>query len=252
MSKSTHDTLPLVLAKFHSGKPYAIIAAETGLSHRTICRLLKKQNLTDAGRVKIPKEHKYQSELGKKYNFLTVTGFEYDKVKTWWFLQVKCECGRTGRELARKLKNGQRKTCGYKGCQYHSEVVKDNGKRSNFTGYKDILGSKWASWRCGALRRGLSFEITIEKAWEKLVEQNFRCALTGLDLSFNSCYSKIDGCASIDRIDSRKHYTLDNIQWVHKDVNRMKSNFTEEKLYKLAKLYCETYENKSLASCPNS
>jgi len=34
--------------------------------------------------------------------------------------------------------------------------------------------------------------------------------------------------ASLDRIDSTKSYHKDNIQWVHKRVNRMKMNYTME------------------------
>ena len=32
--------------------------------------------------------------------------------------------------------------------------------------------------------------------------------------------------ASLDRIDSSKGYTKSNIQWVHKDINKMKSDFS--------------------------
>ena len=39
--------------------------------------------------------------------------------------------------------------------------------------------------------------------------------------------------ASIDRIDSTKGYYIDNIQWVHKDVNRMKKDFEENYLFKI-------------------
>lgn len=34
--------------------------------------------------------------------------------------------------------------------------------------------------------------------------------------------------ASLDRIDSKKSYTVDNVQWVHKDVNWMKNKFDQD------------------------
>lgn len=34
--------------------------------------------------------------------------------------------------------------------------------------------------------------------------------------------------ASLDRIDSSKEYTKDNIAWIHKDIQRMKSDFPIE------------------------
>ena len=34
--------------------------------------------------------------------------------------------------------------------------------------------------------------------------------------------------ASLDRIDSTKGYSKDNIQWVHKDINCMKMDFSQQ------------------------
>jgi len=34
--------------------------------------------------------------------------------------------------------------------------------------------------------------------------------------------------ASVDRIDSSIGYVMGNIQWVHKDINKMKSDFSQE------------------------
>ena len=51
------------------------------------------------------------------------------------------------------------------------------------------------------------------------------------------------GTASLDRIDSKKGYTIDNIQWVHKDVNKMKMDLQEEDFFRIVK---EIYEYKQL------
>jgi len=41
------------------------------------------------------------------------------------------------------------------------------------------------------------------------------------------------GDASLDRIDNSKGYHLNNVQWVHKDVNRMKWIFEQDYFIKL-------------------
>ena len=65
--------------------------------------------------------------------------------------------------------------------------------------------------------------------WELFLKQNRRCALTGEELTFHSKDHVCDGTASLDRKDSKKPYTIDNVQWVHKTVNFMKRNEDQTK-----------------------
>ena len=44
------------------------------------------------------------------------------------------------------------------------------------------------------------------------------------------------GTASLDRIDSNKGYVTDNIQWVHKDINYMKSDLDEQQFIHYCRL----------------
>lgn len=80
--------------------------------------------------------------------------------------------------------------------------------------------------------RNLVYEITSADMWKQFQLQNGRCAYTNWKLSFGY---KSETTASLDRIDSSAGYTLENIQWIHKDVNRMKTNFTEERFLQLVK-----------------
>lgn len=70
--------------------------------------------------------------------------------------------------------------------------------------------------------RGLSVSISMEDIWKRYLEQGGRCALSGREIKFSRNKSKAEQTASVDRIDSRKGYELDNIQIVHKDINMMK------------------------------
>ena len=74
-----------------------------------------------------------------------------------------------------------------------------------------------------------------------LLKQNRKCALTGvyIDLtesrkSFNVDFELMT--ASIDRIDSKKGYEPNNIQWVHKDINRMKWAFPQNQFIEMCQL----------------
>lgn len=51
------------------------------------------------------------------------------------------------------------------------------------------------------------------------MEQRGLCAISGVKIDFHSGSKRT---ASLDRIDSRKGYIKNNLQWVHKRVNIMK------------------------------
>jgi uncharacterized protein (DUF779 family) len=65
-------------------------------------------------------------------------------------------------------------------------------------------------------------------------KQNGCCALSCLPIKFPEDSFEY-GSASLDRIDSSKHYTADNVWWVHKDVNLMKMDLPLERFLELAK-----------------
>ena len=76
----------------------------------------------------------------------------------------------------------------------------------------------------------------MEQAWELFEKQNRKCALSGLLLNFPKDRNTHGGTASLDRIDSNGNYTLDNVQWVHKDINRLKNSFDQDYFINLCKL----------------
>jgi hypothetical protein len=61
-------------------------------------------------------------------------------------------------------------------------------------------------------------------------KQNCCCALTGWPITIADTIAEDmagESTASLDRIDSTKGYTKENVQWVHKLVNRAKWNLEE-------------------------
>jgi hypothetical protein len=97
-------------------------------------------------------------------------------------------------------------------------------------GYGDISGSMWYRYQYGAQDRGLDFRISIQEAWTLFKKQNGKCAFSGIDIYFGKRVTKDETTASLDRKDSSKGYTLDNVQWVHKEINRMKGQLSDTEL----------------------
>jgi hypothetical protein len=79
-------------------------------------------------------------------------------------------------------------------------------------------------------KKGLEVGVTQEFLLSTLQKSNYICAVTGLKMNLEIHPRKNANPfkASLDRIDSNKGYTEDNVQWVCWAVNQMKSDRTAE------------------------
>ncbi len=178
-------------------------------------------------------------KAGMKFGLLTLLTSESRPAKngTRRFWQCKCDCGNLVERRDDYLKSfpDNNFSCG---CNHSMKTL--GNRNINWAGHGDISGMYFAGVRCSARNRGIDFNITIEDAWEQFEAQNRECALTKLPLVIRqSIRMKTEMTASLDRIDSSKGYTKDNIQWVHKDVNKMKNGYTEERFKEICRLVTE-------------
>lgn len=90
--------------------------------------------------------------------------------------------------------------------------------------YNEISLKYWGTVKKGARDRKLNFDLSVEDVWNLFLKQKRKCALTKVGLKFVTDYAYNEKCqnVSLDRIDSAKGYTIDNVHWVHKVVNRLK------------------------------
>ena len=122
----------------------------------------------------------------------------------------------------------------------HNKIGKNN---PTWKGYEELSSVYFSRVKNNAKIRNLEFNITIKQMWDLFLKQNRKCALSGLELKFHKKRKMAsDGNASLDRIDSSKGYTNDNIQWIHTDINQMNMEFAEDKFHNYCKVI--TYYNK--------
>lgn len=133
----------------------------------------------------------------------------------------RCDCGKETCVLSWSLRSGRTNSCG---CY---------GRTHAWKGYKEISSSYWSVVKRGAKMRKLPFKINIKFAWELFEKQEKKCALSGLPIDFTRDRRKTKQTASLDRINNKKGYTKDNVQWVHKDVNWLKQDFDQEYFFQL-------------------
>jgi hypothetical protein len=159
-------------------------------------------------------------KIGQKLNKLTIqeiliTG-KFDKTT----YKCVCDCGNIITvSSAWRLKKTL--SCG---------CLKKKEHNNMWAGYGSISGTLFGKAKQSAKKRNMDFDLTIVDLDNLHKKQNGKCALTGEILEFGTNFSKraIDVTASLDRIDSSKGYTVDNIQWVHKDLNMMKRNYDND------------------------
>jgi hypothetical protein len=177
------------------------------------------------------KRNRYTEEYlkPKKFNCLIFISFDTpihggEKRCKW-----QCDCGKTPIIDLYSVVSGRTKSCGH----VKKGLIKENN--NNWKGIGDIYGDKWTRIEKSAHKRQLDFLITKDDAWNLFLKQERKCAITHLPIHFKTKYNACDGDASLDRIDSSKGYTADNIQWVHKDINTMKQSFSQAYFIKLCK-----------------
>ena len=130
--------------------------------------------------------------------------------------------------------------------KWYTNHVEDHTKygkgktNSLYAGYKELSGAHWGLMKAAAKKRGYKFDITIEQAWDLLVSQDNLCALSGLPIHlYGRAASRAKQNASLDRIDNKLGYTLDNVQWVHKHLNNMKLTHSQEYFIELCTAVAE-------------
>jgi hypothetical protein len=190
------------------------------------CGKIKKQPTSSLKRLSqckkcnaIEKYRKYKT--GDKKHNLTVIDYLDSCGNSHSQIKVKCDCGNTSNISTYHF--GKTKMC--KKC-----FLSKNGiNHPSYKGTKNITKTYFSQIKLNAKKRNLSFNLTINDLDKVLKKQNFYCYLSGQIIGVHN------KTASLDRIDSTKGYTKDNIAWIHKDIQRMKSDFNLDYFIEICK-----------------
>lgn len=152
--------------------------------------------------------------VGQKFKNLTVlsfNGYRYTDRKP--LFGVRCDCGEIDERTASSLRREYNEKFFCRGC---------NPKRP-FTMLGMLSLAHWNRLKSVASIRGIEFDVSPEYLTDLFSKQGGRCALTGWPIKITPRVGDSKNMtASLDRIDSDGDYVEGNVQWVDKDVNRMK------------------------------
>lgn len=112
-------------------------------------------------------------------------------------------------------------TCHCKTC-FNKQSIKTR-KNKTIEGHLKVLFSKA---KIRAKKQNREFTVTVDDILRILIAQNGQCAVTKQKLTHITRENRVPTNISIDRIDSSKGYTPDNVQLICDIVNMMKRDLT--------------------------
>ncbi len=164
---------------------------------------------------------------------------------TYW--NATCSCGLT-KEVS-KTNLIQKKSQSCKNCRKIrwsdktlTDVYPEGENNPRYKGLKELSGRYWGNIQRRAKAHSKEFTITKEYAYNLYLEQDKKCAMSGVEITLTASQNNKDenfNTASLDRIDSSKGYIEGNVQWLHKKVNTMKWDLTQDEFIDFCKLVIE-------------
>jgi len=179
----------------------------------------------------------------KELDMLSLVEYKTVNKRSMWLM--RCHCGTEELKRPDHVITGRVRMC--KSCSA-KETAKTTPPPIRRTGYAGLSGTHYSHIKASAKRRNIEFNVTEKQLWELYEAQNNKCALTGVPIVLvaeiqnnNPNWEVIT--ASLDRKDSSIGYVIENLWWVHKEVNRLKNNYSLEELLFWSRLLLSKHGN---------
>lgn len=167
-------------------------------------------------------------QFGEWYVLERDNSYRCNKYNAYWL--CRCTCGETKPVNGSHLRLGKSVSC----------------RQCSEAKHKGKLPSRiWSRIKRNAKLRGLELDLGEDEEAKQFLydllynDQNCICALSGLPITIANTVKgdqRGETTASLDRKNSKKGYIRDNVQWVHKWINLMKSDFDQDEFI----AYCES------------
>ena len=168
----------------------------------------------------------WYARRGEVFGELTVLGYDYEH-RTRGNVLCECSCGDVDSYQYRSLQHGSTKSCG---CKTQEWKVAGHIKHGLSKTYQYHM---WVNARLRARARGWEFSIELS---DVIIPE--KCPVFGIIL-FTGSPNGHDGrpqdnAPSLDRVDSTRGYTKDNIRVISWRANRLKQAMTALEARQLA------------------
>ena len=192
-----------------------------------------------------------QGELSNSFECIS-DEFQYEKSNHYF---IKCKCTKCNLHKIIRVDQFSKQLVKCKNCIYNLRkegIVLDKVPKWYFNSIKSL-----------ASQRNIEFSLSLNDLQDLWLKQDKKCALTGVNISFGLEYETLKNnyqrltnshkltTASLDRVDSTKGYTLDNIQWVEKNINIFKNALNNDDFIGLCRIVTQYTSNKEVNFDPS-
>lgn len=189
-----------------------------------------------------PNKSKYNIDdyIGTQINDWEILSFSHLNNKGEQYWNTQCKCGSTSKIRVYPLIKGKSKGC------RHCRPQSKSGELSPWWESKvEFSITYFNGIKESAKARNIEFNLSPQYLQDLFLKQDGKCVYSGLDLTFPDNTRDFSKTASLDRIDSKKGYIEENVQWVHKIVNKMKMSLEEIEFLK----FCTLISNYKGGTC---
>ena len=175
----------------------------------------------------MPAKRKYDVVVGQQFGKLTAISEPY--INKTRLVDLECECGAIVHVTPAQLYKGRGscKTC---------RVYTTGSSHNSWKGSGNIPGRLINRIKFNAKNRGIPFHVSNQQLWDLYLAQDKKCAITGIDLHFDTEKINSGFISSLDRIDSTLGYVEGNLRWIYTPLNVMKNCYSDEYFYILCNL----------------
>ena len=176
--------------------------------------------------------HRVPYSVGEKIGKLTIKSFFRDEKNRRWMTECECECGNEKTASIRNLQRGATTHCG-------CSTIHEN------RGYKNgeaVRNRMLQAYRDRAKRKGWEFSLTNEECIKLFKGNCYFCGSPPVPRTFKEAKGEYYA-NGIDRIDSTKGYTPDNVNSCCTKCNMIKNNSTIEEFVAHVRLIVEHFDS---------
>lgn len=157
---------------------------------------------------------------GSKYNYLTIISFSHKDEKGRKYYLFKCDCGIEKIIHGSAVVSGNTKSCGCYG-----KEVRKNKRLPNDQGVitQIILG-----YKRHAERRKFKWELSFQQVSNLIQQPCHYCGEEKTNCKITKNFKEGYNYNGIDRVNSSKNYTVDNVVACCKICNYAKSNLSQK------------------------